>query len=73
MEVTRLSALAQAAGDDDPRAALSAAAELRREVERVEAVIVRKARVGGMSWAEIAGLLGISKQAAHKKYGGRRL
>ena len=58
---------------DDPRRALAAAAELRREAERLQDTAVRRARVAGMSWAEIAGLLGVSKQAAHRKYRGRTL
>lgn len=73
MEVTELTALARAAGDDDPYAALRAAAELRRGAERMEAQLVRRARNQGMSWAEVAAQLGLSKQAVHRKYGGRRL
>ncbi|RKS75317.1 hypothetical protein CLV35_1777 [Motilibacter peucedani] len=70
MEVRSLVALAQAAGDDDPRAALRAAAELRRETERLEAQLVRRARNAGLSWAEVAGQLGVTKQSVHRKYGG---
>lgn len=58
--------------DDDPRAALRGGAELRRRVERQEAVLVRRARVAGLSWAEIAAALGVSRQAVHRKYGGSR-
>ena len=63
--------LAQATGDDDPRAALAAARELRREADRTEAAVVRRARVSGLAWADIATQLGVSKQAVHKKYGRR--
>ena len=70
MEVEELAALAQAAGDDDPRAALRAAGELRRASERMEAQLVRRARNHGLSWAEVAAQLGVSKQAVHRKYGG---
>ena len=56
-------------GDDDPRRALRAAVELRREAQRVESAIVRRARLQGMSWAEIAAAIGVSKQAVHHKYG----
>jgi len=73
MEVTELTALAQATGDDDPRAALRAAAELRRATERLEAQLVRRARNQGMSWAEVAEQLGVAKQTVHRKYGGRGL
>jgi len=71
VEVSRVAALAQAMGDEDPRAALRAAAELRRETERTEALLVRRARNAGLTWTEIAGQLGVSKQAVHRKYGGR--
>ncbi|MTB73118.1 AsnC family protein [Arsenicicoccus sp. MKL-02] len=52
---------------------LAAVAELHREVDRAEAVVVPKARTRGASWAEIARVLGVSRQAVHKKYGGTRL
>ncbi len=72
MEVSELTALAVAAGDDDPRAALRATADLRRAVERQEAQLVRRARNKGLSWAEVAAQLGVTKQAVHRKYGGHR-
>lgn len=65
--------LARATGDDDPRNSLAAAARLRRELERVEAVQVRRARNDGLTWEQIAAALGVSRQAVHKKYGGRRI
>lgn len=65
--------LVRLADDDDPLRALRAAARLGQEVARLEAVHVRRARVAGRSWAEIAVVLGVSKQAVHKKYGGRRM
>ena len=65
-------ALVIQAGDDDPLRALAAVAELHREVNRAAAVIVRRARMSGASWAQIARLLGVSRQAVHKKYGGTR-
>ncbi|GAB3213048.1 helix-turn-helix domain-containing protein [Marinactinospora thermotolerans] len=72
MEDDQISALARSARGDVPLAALRATTELRREVERLEAVHVRRARLQGATWAEIAEALGVTKQAVHKKYGGRR-
>lgn len=71
MEVEDMLKLARATGDDDPRAALEAARELRREADRTEAAVVRRARLQGLSFAEIAQALGVSRQAVHKKYGRR--
>jgi DNA-directed RNA polymerase specialized sigma24 family protein len=62
-------AVARATEDDDPRAALAATARLRRAADQLESVVVRRARVSGMSWAEIATCLGVSKQAVHQRYG----
>ncbi|GIH94260.1 helix-turn-helix domain-containing protein [Planobispora siamensis] len=73
MEPDRIAVLAQAVNADDPISSLAVIAELRREAERVEAVAVRRARVRGDSWAEIAAALGVSRQAVHRKYGGRGL
>ncbi len=61
--------LAASAGSDDPIEALNAIAELRRELDRVEAVTVRSARNRGASWQLIAMALGVTKQAVHKRYG----
>ncbi|TQM57230.1 sigma factor-like helix-turn-helix DNA-binding protein [Humibacillus xanthopallidus] len=71
MEVDEVLTIARATGDDDPRVALAAARELRRAADRTEAAVVRRARVGGMPWAEIAEQLGVTRQAVHKKYGRR--
>jgi DNA invertase Pin-like site-specific DNA recombinase len=57
----------------DPLAGLSALAELRTRLAREEAALVRRARNAGASWAQIATVLGVSKQAVHQRYGGRRL
>ncbi|AWB92139.1 hypothetical protein [Aeromicrobium chenweiae] len=57
----------------DPLQALREATALRRRLDGHEEVLVHRARVSGTTWAQIAGALGVSKQAVHKKYGGRRL
>jgi DNA invertase Pin-like site-specific DNA recombinase len=61
--------LADAANSDDPIVSLRAIEKLRKEVDRVEAVAVRRARNANASWQLIALALGVSKQAVHKKYG----
>lgn len=68
-----MTSLAHAVDDDgDIFAALNALVRLRQEADRREALLVRRARAQGLTWAEIAFLLGVSKQAVHKKYGGSR-
>ena len=52
-----------------PIAELHRLAEVRRELARTEEVQVRRARNQGYSWQAIAGALGVSRQATHKKYG----
>ncbi|HSU36328.1 MAG TPA: helix-turn-helix domain-containing protein [Propionibacteriaceae bacterium] len=69
MEVSEMVGLAQSVGDEDPRKALQATAQLKQAADQMEALVVRRARVRGMSWSEIAGYLGVSKQAVHKRYG----
>lgn len=61
-----------AADGDDPLAALQAAARLHREVERIEEVSVRRARVRGFSWEQIGSALGTPRQAVRRRYGGSR-
>ncbi|MFF3666825.1 hypothetical protein [Microtetraspora malaysiensis] len=62
----------EAEGDDPPRV-LWAAAAPRRQVNRLAAVRVRRARVQGSSWGRIAQALEVSRQAIHRKFGGGRL
>lgn len=69
----RMGTLVGQADGDDPLAALRALVELRAESERQEAMLVRRARNRGASWAAIAQVLGVSRQAVHKKHGGSRL
>ena len=66
-----LHTLAGEAGDEDPLRALRAIADLKRETERTEAALVRRARTLGCGWQMIATALGVSRQAVHKKYGRR--
>lgn len=68
MEVGRLQTLVGQAGGDDPLAALEALAAARRELERLEEVQVRRARVASASWASIALALGVSRQAVHQRF-----
>ena len=69
MSIDTIRTLAGDAGNEHPFAQLVAVAELRRELDRFEATIVRRARVAGMPWQQIATALGVSRQAAHKRYG----
>ncbi len=64
-------ALASAADSSDPRTGLRAVAALRRLLEQLEALQVDNARKHGWSWQEIAEILGVSRQAVHKKHARR--
>ncbi|KAB8166458.1 hypothetical protein FH609_002655 [Streptomyces sp. 3MP-14] len=65
--------LSPVTGASDPLAGLRLSRRARSDLERAEAVLVRRARNDGASWAAIAEALGVSRQAVHKKHGGRRL
>lgn len=69
MDTTTIHTLAGEAGADDPIQALTAIRKLRRELDRLEAIAVRRARNANASWQHIAIALDVSKQAVHKKYG----
>ena len=58
-------------GPEDPREGLEAVVALRRTLEALEAAQVETAFVAGWSWARIAEVLGVSKQAVHKKHAAR--
>ncbi len=58
-------------GPDDPREGLEAVVALRRTLEALEAAQVENAFVAGWTWARIAEVLGVSRQAVHKKHARR--
>lgn len=62
--------LAGAASSKDPAVGLRAVAALRTLLEDLESLQVEHARERGWSWEQIAGALGVSKQAVHKKHAG---
>ena len=64
--------VATAAGSKDPSIGLKAVRSLRVLVERLEALQVQNARNSGWTWEQIAQLLGVTRQAVHKKYAGGR-
>lgn len=56
-------------GGDSPVDRLAAIAEAKAQLAREEAAAVRHARLHGMSWAEIGVIMGVSRQALHKRFG----
>jgi hypothetical protein len=64
-----LDELEGAIASDDPVLGLRAALALHRLAERIEAQQVATARLRGWSWQQIGGVLGITRQSAHAKYG----
>ena len=68
MEVHDLQTLITQAGGEEPLATLAALAAARRQLEGLEALQVRKARLRASSWAAIAEAMGISRQAAHQRF-----
>jgi hypothetical protein len=71
--MTQATELAEATASRDPAVGLAAVASLRSLLESLEQLQVENARERGWSWQQIAGALGVSRQAVHKKHGGRRL
>jgi hypothetical protein len=55
-------------GDGGPRDALQAIAALRARLDELEREHVAAMVGGGSSWADVAGALGISRQAAHQRF-----
>jgi DNA-directed RNA polymerase specialized sigma24 family protein len=60
-----------AVASPDPAVGLRAVAALRQLLEQLEALQVDNARAKGWSWQEIAEILGVSRQAVHKKHAAR--
>jgi hypothetical protein len=63
--------VAEQAASQDPAVGLRAVAALRRLADQLEVVQVHNARSRGWSWEAIGSVLGVSRQAVHKKYRGR--
>ncbi len=63
--------VAELATSQDPAVGLRAVAALRRLADRLEGLQVANARDQGWSWDAIGALLGVSKQAVHKKHATR--
>ena len=55
----------------DPAAGLAAVVALRRLADRLEDSQVERAMRSGWSWAEVAEVLGVTRQAVHKKHARR--
>ena len=54
----------------DPEQALASVVALRRLADQLEQQAVAEALGRGWSWTQIANVLGVSKQAAHKRLSG---
>ena len=63
--------MTRAANLGDPLSGLRAVAALRRLTETLELAQVEAALGMGLGWVEVAEALGVTRQAAHKKYRGR--
>lgn len=60
------------AASDDPLAELGQAAQIAKDIEEVNDALlghfVDRCRRSGRSWSEISAVLGVTRQAAHKRY-----
>jgi hypothetical protein len=73
--VNRSDALRQALADlaeSWPLQAMGVLADIERWQKTLTADAVTAARAKGASWAEIGAALGITKQSAHERFGGRK-
>jgi hypothetical protein len=55
----------------DPAAAFATVVALRRLADRLELAAAQAAVEQGWSWTEVADALGVTRQAAHKKFARR--
>ncbi|MFC0628889.1 hypothetical protein [Kribbella deserti] len=55
----------------EPADGLAAVVALRRLADRLEDGQVEQAMAAGWSWAEVAEVLGVTRQAVHKKHARR--
>jgi hypothetical protein len=58
----------QVVDGDDPATRLQALSALRSELDSLEATLAAQAQRAGLSWREIGGALGVTKQAAHRRH-----
>jgi hypothetical protein len=65
----RSEAVRRKAPSGDPLREIAAGVIARRRADEGIARAVGNARDAGVSWAEIGRVLGVSKQAAHERYG----
>jgi predicted ArsR family transcriptional regulator len=56
---------------DDPGAGLASVVALRRLADRIEDSQVEQAMRAGWSWSDVAEVLGVTRQAVHKKHAKR--
>jgi predicted ArsR family transcriptional regulator len=56
---------------EDPAAGLAAVVALRRLADRLEDSEVEQAMRAGWSWSDVAEVLGVTRQAVHKKHARR--
>ncbi len=55
----------------DPEAAFASVVALRRLADRLELAAVHVAVSRGWSWTDVAAALGVTRQAAHKRFAHR--
>ncbi len=55
----------------DPEAAFASVVALRRLADRLELAAVNVAVAHGWSWTDVARALGVTRQAAHKRFAHR--